>query len=108
MLNCIVICRCMDKKPYGNIMDDAFYDNFSCKSVFDDLKGGGIMKSVSKHISPISTIIGNHGMDAVLDSDYNCISTISRSISAASIPKISTFWTEPDEPGKFLAPLSGN
>lgn len=65
MLNCTAMCRCMDKKPYGNIMKSPVSAVHSANALLDRL-GGGVMKRNTTINSSRSTIAdGWEGKTAV-------------------------------------------
>lgn len=55
MLNCIAICRCMDKKPCDNIMESPVSAIHSANALLNRL-GGGVMKRNTTINSSRSTI----------------------------------------------------
>lgn len=57
MLDCIAICRCMDKKPYGNITKSPVSAVHSANALLNRL-GGGVMKRNTTINSSRSTIAG--------------------------------------------------
>ena len=57
MLNCIVICRCMDKKPYGNIMENFTANKLFKKAVLSNFRGGGVMNHDTASFSSASVIL---------------------------------------------------
>ena len=56
MLNCIAICRCMDKKPYGNTLNNPAFSKLIDK-VSSDQEGGVIMKTFDKSNSPMNKFL---------------------------------------------------
>lgn len=57
MLNCIAICRCMDKKPYGNIMAELTTNKLFKKAVLSSFRGGGVMNQNTASFSSACAIM---------------------------------------------------
>ena len=106
MLNCIVICRCMDKKPYGNILTSPTVRKLMDIATRNSFRGGLSMKQNPILENSISTITGgaatrphsvlcNRSQVAAISNEFSVVGT-------------SAVMTASAELGKSYAPLSGN
>lgn len=103
MLDCIAICRCMDKKPCGNIMNTFTIDNLLGIAARRNLRGGlSNMKNNPVFEGALSSITGGVAKRpcGVLESNSQ-IATISRDYPTIGTRagSLSTIAGESAEPG---------
>lgn len=104
MLNCIVICRCLDKKPGGNTLKEVSLTKLLTKGLTaDSIKGGTIMRSVMLSNRPAITLIGSKNAGSIEDSGFgSSVTSILSEASASKRANISAIIDEPSETGKPL------
>lgn len=109
MLNCMVTCRCMDKKPYDNILEEPTISKLV--NTLHNLRRNGIVESTIKSVRPVCTEIErtNVGSAEISDSGSTVASLLKRNVPAnLRRPASFAFLVEPADVGKVNAPLSGN
>lgn len=107
MLNCIVICRCMDKKPCSNIMKDFSITSILVKGmVSGNLRGGKFMKSETTLNRPAGAFIGNKNAGSIEGSDLRTFTSIldRSSIVEKDSPETSTVIANSHGLGNSLCP----
>lgn len=111
MLNCMATCRCMDKKPYGNILEEPTISKLVDKAAFRNVRGNGIVESIIKSVRPVCTEIErtNVGSAEICDSGSTVASLLKKDVPAnLSRPASLAFLVEPAGLGRPTAPLPGN
>lgn len=109
MLNCIVICRSMDKKPCDNIMNSPTFSKLIDKISLDQ-EGGVSMKTLDKSNSPMNKFfdrsVGSVDQAICEGSTGASVSNISRRCTKPRA--ISTLIVDSAGLGNYFAPLLGN
>lgn len=111
MLDCIAICRCMDKKPYDNTTNDFSLTTLATKGLASDvLRGGLIMKSDAQLNRPANTFTGMKNAGSIESSGFTATSSISDRMSEVenASPAFSAVMAVGRKKGKRFAPLPGN
>ena len=82
MLDCMATCRCMDKKPYGNISEEPTISQLVNKATFHNVRRNGIVESTIKSVSPICTEIErtNVGSAEISDSGSTVTSLLMKNV----------------------------
>lgn len=111
MLDCMATCRCMDKKPYDNILEDSVVRELVGNTPLCNERGHGIMESIFKSVRPVCRQI--EGIDVgsaeISDSNNTVTSLLMKNVPTNLKPLVSrTFLVEPASSGRSSAPLSGN
>lgn len=111
MLNCTAMCRGMDKKPCGNIMNNFALTTLAIKGLASDvLRGGLLMKSDALLNRPADAFIGTKNAGSIEKSGFAATSSISDRLSETEkdSPAFSAIMTVGRKKGKHFAPLPGN
>lgn len=109
MLNCIAIYRGMDKKPYGNILDEPeikeLYGAASIKT-----GGDSVMEILTKSSNPVDNLTDDYaGVTGFANIKGLVTSDLGGIVSkVSSIRPVSTFMAKYSGQGKHLAPLPGD
>ncbi len=109
MLNCMATCRSMDKKPYGNILEEPVISELMNTTSFE--RRNGSMESIIESVRPVcnkfeSTDVGSAEISG---SGTTVTSILMKNVPNGLKPLISrTFLVEPAGSGRSYAPLSGN
>lgn len=102
MLDCTAMCRCMDKKPCGNIMESSAVFKLLSKAAPRTVRGGmsmnhnSTMEIVGEAVKRPYGIVGTKNLAASSLKDSSVVTGTSAAIAA------------PDFMGKPFAPLPGN
>lgn len=111
MLDCMATYRCMDKKPYDNILKDLSITRFLPNGIIADaLKGGVNMKSEVLINRPASEFIGIKNAGSIEDSGFASTATLTANDTVASNVNLSSVSAimAVRKKGKHFAPLPGN
>lgn len=111
MLDCMVTCRCMDKKPYDNILKDLSITKLSPKEIVKEaLRGGGNMKPEVLFNRPAGTSISIKNAGSIVDSGFDA--TVTPISSRLPVPEVNSTVVSAimavRKQGNFFAPLPGN
>lgn len=111
MLNCMATCRCMDKKPYDNILEEPVLRELIDNTTLRNVRGNGIVESIIKSARPVCTEIERNdvGSAEVSDSSSTVTSLLMKNVPTNFRRLASrTFLVDPAGSGRLSAPLSGN